>query len=209
MDGVNGTTKTKLTMATARQLRTAEESEIVDVKKFSAHTVKDGVAVSAALEAKRMLEIDGITGAKSNKKYQKREASRGIKTMYNHVRGLDEELTGSKYRPPNLPKGVGLMELYHIYCCPDLGVGAVALRRIPCCCPACKASLQQAWVHKIPFEKQIDEQPRFQPVIGCKYSEILGDENNWFVVQLEQRKDTDAGYFKYLDDEADNVREEI
>ena len=71
LDGVNGTTKTQLTMATARQLRTAEESESVDIKKFSAHTVKDGVAVSAALEAKRILEIDGNSDAKSNRKHQK------------------------------------------------------------------------------------------------------------------------------------------
>ena len=41
--------------------------------------MKDGVAVSsAALEAKRMLEIDRNTGEKLNKKYQKQEASQGM-----------------------------------------------------------------------------------------------------------------------------------
>ena len=135
--------------------------------------MKDGVAVSASLEAKRMLEIDGNSGAKLNKKYQKREANQGIKKMHIHVQGLGEDLIGSKYQPPKLPKGVGLMDFYHIYCSHDLGVGAAALRRIPCCCPACKASLQQEWVHKIPFEKQIEKQLQFQSVVGCKYSEIL------------------------------------
>ena len=43
MDGVNGTTKTQLTMTTARKLQTAEESESVDIKKLSAHSLKDGV----------------------------------------------------------------------------------------------------------------------------------------------------------------------
>ena len=101
------------------------------------------------------------------------------------------------------------MDLYHIYCSHDLGVGVVALRRILCCCPVCKASLLQKWIPNIPFEEQISRQPRFQRVNGCKYSEILGDENNWSLVQIEQRKATDAGYFEYLDEEADKLRGEI
>ena len=41
-------------MTTTRQLQTAKESKLGNIKKFSAHTVKDGVAASAALEAKRI-----------------------------------------------------------------------------------------------------------------------------------------------------------
>ena len=44
--------------------------------------------------------------------------------MHNHVCGLGEDLKGSKNCPPILPKGVGLMDLYHVYCCYDLGGGA-------------------------------------------------------------------------------------
>ena len=136
--------------------------------------MKDSVGFSAALEAKWMLEIDSNTSAKLYKKYQKREASQGIAKMHNHVQGLAEELKGSKYCSQKLPKGVGLMDLYHIFCCHNLGVGAAALQRISCCCPAQKASLQQEWMHNIPFKKQIEEQPWFQPVANCKYSEYLG-----------------------------------
>ena len=74
--GINGVSKTELTVASARELKHANEANVLDTKKFSAHTVQDGIAFSASQECKRLLEIDGTTGAKSDKKYQKRESNR-------------------------------------------------------------------------------------------------------------------------------------
>ena len=57
-------------MATARENKTADEAEREDLKKFNPAVRQDGVVFSAAKECKRMLEIDGTTGAKSNRKIE-------------------------------------------------------------------------------------------------------------------------------------------
>ena len=94
VDGVNGTTKTELTQASANQLKTAAEvddSSNLDTKKFAA-AVKDGKkAISAALGCKRLLEFHGTTGKKSNRKYKKRENSRAIQRIHYWVRGGTEK----------------------------------------------------------------------------------------------------------------------
>ena len=35
---------------------------------------------------------------------------------------------------------------YHVYVCPELGVGRVAMRRIPCACVACDNMIRCPWV---------------------------------------------------------------
>ena len=76
MDGISGKTKTELTLATARENKTASEAEEKDLKKFNPATMQNGEVFSPALECKRMLQIDGNRGAISNRKYAKREVER-------------------------------------------------------------------------------------------------------------------------------------
>ena len=89
VDGINGTTKTELSFASANQLKTAAELDGsgVDTKKFAAAVMQGNKGCSAALECKRILEFQGTSGKKSNRKYQKRENSRGIQRMHYWVRG--------------------------------------------------------------------------------------------------------------------------
>ena len=61
---MNGVTKNQLTAAAARALKTADQFQQQDVKKFSAHTVENDVAISPAHKCKRLLEMDGTQGAK-------------------------------------------------------------------------------------------------------------------------------------------------
>ena len=62
MDGVNGTTKTELTRASANQLKTAAEVDdesAADTKKFAAAIMQGNKGCSPALECKRLLEFEG------------------------------------------------------------------------------------------------------------------------------------------------------
>ena len=71
VDGLNGNTKTELSRASANQLKTAAEVDddsAADTKKFAAAVAKGNEGLSAALECKRLLEFEGTTGKKSNRK---------------------------------------------------------------------------------------------------------------------------------------------
>ena len=64
VDGVNGTTKTELSRASANQLKTAAETveeSGADTKKFDASVMQGNKGTSAALECKRLLEFEGTT----------------------------------------------------------------------------------------------------------------------------------------------------
>ena len=86
VDGVNGTTKTELSRASANHLKTAAEATNgesgVDTKKFAAAVAKDNEGLSAALECKRIFEFERTTGKKSNKKNKNRENRRAIQRMH-------------------------------------------------------------------------------------------------------------------------------
>ena len=58
VDWVNGVTKSKLTIASASEIRQADET--ADVKKMSAATMIDGVLNSPAHECKRWLDLDKL-----------------------------------------------------------------------------------------------------------------------------------------------------
>ena len=70
-DSFTGVTKSKLTIASARELRQADET--TDVKKLSAATMMiDGVLNSPTQGCKRWLDLEGRRhGAKSNRKGNK------------------------------------------------------------------------------------------------------------------------------------------
>mmetsp|Transcript_107616 Transcript_107616/g.219654 ORF Transcript_107616/g.219654 Transcript_107616/m.219654 type:complete len:139 (+) Transcript_107616:91-507(+) len=121
---------------------------------------------SPALQCKRLLEFEGTTGKKSNRKNNKRENSRAIQRMHYWVKGGTEKLSGIKCKPAKLPKGEKIRDHYNMYCCPELSLGRIALRKIPCKCLACNNQMKEKWIHKNPAE----EQPRLQLAEDCKYS---------------------------------------
>ena len=118
-----------MTRASANQLKTAAEIDdesAVDKNKFAAAVMEGrNKGCSPALEYKRLLEFEGTTGKKSNRKCQKRENSRAIQTMHYWVRGGAEQISGIKCKPAKLPKGEKIRDHYHMYCCPELGLGKI------------------------------------------------------------------------------------
>ena len=82
VDGVNGNTKTELSRASGNQLKTAAEAaddgSAEDTKKFAAAVMQGTKGCSPALECKRLLEFEGTSGKKSNRKNNKRERTGGL-----------------------------------------------------------------------------------------------------------------------------------
>ena len=77
---------------------------------------------------------------------KKREDSRGIKHREWLVNPLDEEVLNlknetCKFTPAAAQSGGTSSQRYHVYCCPQIGAGRVAMRRIPCPCKACDSTL--------------------------------------------------------------------
>ena len=132
-------------MYSARELQEAmsmtDEVDIND-KRFSVHSInEEGKAVSLAEECARLLRIGRTEGVKSEGgKYKKREDSRGIHERHWWVEPVkDLDLTKLKYETATFSKrskeaGGSSSFRYHVYCCPELGTGRVAMRRIPCAC---------------------------------------------------------------------------
>ena len=172
------------------------------------HTMIDGVPFSAAVECKKMMEIDGTEGAKSVVKSEKRESNRKVRKYHYWVRPATEELSGLKYTPPKAfsDEGKGIMAMHHVYCHPKFPVGLVAVRPIPCHCQACKSQLSKEWVTGV----EPHDQPMFQnDDTSCKYHKIFQGSNKWYFIKLSQKEEKDAGWHKYMDDEADYFREEL
>ena len=76
---MNGTTKTDLTRLSGNQLKTAAEVDdesAVDTKKFAAAVMEGSRGCSPTLECKRLLEFEGTTGKKSNRKITRERTAR-------------------------------------------------------------------------------------------------------------------------------------
>ena len=74
---------------------------------------------------------------------------------------------------------------YHYRCDPNLGNSKCAMRRIPCLCQACTDQLDQDWISGVKYE----EQPRYAPVLNCKYYKILGKYNDWIIIPFNATED--------------------
>ena len=75
------------------------------------------------------------------------------------------------------------MAHYNIRADPKLGVGVVALCRIPCACQGCLDQLLLPWDPKVAFTKQICYSRSSHL---CKYWPLFHGLNDWKVVKLVQ-----------------------
>jgi hypothetical protein len=205
VDGVNGTDKNLLIRYSARELKEAMDSIKDDEKRFAAHSVTEtGEEFSLAEECARLLRIGRSEGVKSQGKSKKREDARGIDQREWLVWLKEDKVSELKYKTIGFDKvaqetGGSSSKRYHVYCCPELGAGRVALRRIPCACVACDTTIRLPWVLAVPNE----EQPRFKTVSECQYRSVLGVRNEWDIVELEVDHD------KANMDDVDDAREEV
>ena len=187
-DGISGTDKNLLLTYSARELKKAEDDMNNEEKRFAAHSIDNkGNEFSLAEECARLLRIGREDGVKSEGgKSKKREDARGIKHREWWVDPPDEVVSTLKYDTCQFTtaaaqSGGTSSQRYHVYCCPQLGAGRVAMRRIPCPCKACDSTLRLDWV----VGTDPDEQPRFQSVEHCQYRKVLGSRNEWDIVTLK------------------------
>ena len=99
----------------------------------------------------------------------------------------------------------GLSENYHLRFDPNLGMEVCAIRRIPCACVACTSMIYKPWISGISSDKQ----ECYKPVTKCTYWKVLGDFNNWNIIQLSS-KSTSSDTFDeihqvFLDGISDNM----
>ena len=75
----------------------------------------------------------------------------------------------------------GIQHHYNFRADPVLGLGFLAVRRIPCACEACIIQLKKPWKKNLPFDKQ----PRYKSNNkGCILWDTLGELNNWIKIQI-------------------------
>ena len=187
VDAINGVDKNTIYRRLWRDVPDAAAALDVNSSslKVHAHSIVDGkhMKYSAAEDCKRVLEQDGGEGVKSVVKREKREKDRGINKRYWHLRAMEEKLSDARCHTIQIPeKGVNFSDMHHYYCCPQLGPGRAALRRVPCYCQACNSKLKLPWING----KDYYEQERFQFVDDCYFASILGDVNKWYIVDIKQ-----------------------
>jgi hypothetical protein len=127
----------------ACELKDSMDSIDNDEKIFAAHSVnEEGKESSLAEECARLLRIGRQEGVISEGKYKKRENAREIEHRGEWLVWLKEDKVSElKYCKVGFSKEAKLSggtanKRYHVYRCPELGTGRVALRRIPCACVA-------------------------------------------------------------------------
>ena len=191
VDSINGVDKNTILRKSMRKLVDASIALESDSKALKPHTyeVAGGKRYSAAADCKRILELEGSEGVKSEgNKRAKRERNRGIRNRYWHVRGVQEELSNVKCSTiTNFSKTATFRDIYHYYTCPELGAGFAALRRLPCNCNACNETIIKPWIPGVAAK----EQPRFTDPEDCYFKSVMGDHNCWHIVEVKPGADTD------------------
>jgi hypothetical protein len=123
-------------------------------------------------------------GVKGYKKHAKREANATMKERTYHVQDpADVKYKNLKIQADKMPKGIGLMECHHIRAEPELGLGVVAMRRIPCACDGCLEQLAKPWLPGLDASKQ----PRFaKGNKNCHWWSMFEGLNDWHIVELHR-----------------------
>ena len=189
VDGLNAVDKQFLKRIMMLIKTPTEENS--DVKKISMHTVKGEEHHSHAKECAKLLSEDRSKCDKKGKKQGK------IEDRNYHVTDKDTLIKGSdlKMKAKGFHTAVkgelytGLRAHYHIHADPDLGVGKVAVRRIPCGCTTCLQKLRTKWDRL--NELSPEQQPRFARNENCKYSDVFGIYNDWTIIHIDKTKDND------------------
>ena len=87
-----------------------------------------------------------------------------------------------------------------------MGLGTIALRRIPCHCAACRRQMNSKWDKKI---VNVIQQPRFADVLDCRFRQFLSDRNKWHFAKLEQRSVGHKDCHEFMGDDANLLRAEL
>jgi hypothetical protein len=183
VDGLNATTKRFLQQKMSTTNLNNDQGE---EKRMDPWAMEGGSSKCLSSEAKRLLEEperkDGVVSAG---KYKKRFDSRAVTERTYHVLGGEEvRFKNLKMKTIQFKKEPGtkngLMTRYNFRTDPNLGVGKVAIRRIPCPCASCNEQLRKAWKTNVPAK----EQERYAVNESCENWPIFEGLNNWEVVNI-------------------------
>ena len=150
--------------------------------RFSAATVVEGketsLATQCVLACRNPTRINGV---KSHRKYKKRDELRVIKKRsYYESKRSDVQCQDFKAVVTNGfdtgPRN-GLSAMYNICADLELGVGKIAVCRIPCACNGCLSQL------KLPIYKRY-----VGACTECKYHSVFFWTNNWRLIELQPKE---------------------
>ena len=167
---------------------------------------KEKKAFDTAEECRRILMLQGVEKGEDKVmqdqvKWEPRNREKKVKRKVFWVRKQDEQLNGSKFESPDnfTEEGDGVRSMYHIYASHELGLGRIALRRIPCHCAACRRQMNLEWDNRI---LHVHQQPRFADVPDCRFRQVLSGRNKWHFAKLEQRSMGHKDFHEFMDDDA-------
>jgi hypothetical protein len=184
VDGINATDKRYL--AGCMCLVGTPEANDGD-KRMAAQSMVETASKSLADECVRLCSLDSrLQGVKGHMKHAKREASAQLKMRHYHIQDPDDvKYKHIGFAAEKLTTGVLMMECYNIRADPDLGLGVVALRRIPCACQGCLLQLSQPWKVGVPPS----EQPRYaEGNHKCERWHIFHGLNDWHILPIHKKK---------------------
>ena len=165
--------------------------------------VKDGKFVDPAEVALKLLKQQRATIARGHTKNQKKISKASIERRDCHTRKCEDakhQDLKHEIKKNNLPneRHFGLGALHDIVADPDLGVGKVALRRIPCACDSCREQQKKKWISGT----DPTDQPRCTRNENCECWPIFEGSNDCEIVGPETKIDTD-------EDEIEETKEEV
>jgi hypothetical protein len=175
--------------------------------RMSAASMVEGTSFSLAQECARLCsDASRVAGVKSEGKYAKRENAAPMKRRTYHVQDPKDVLHGGikmKLEGFKTGKRNGISSMYNIRADPALGIGRLAIRRIPCGCQGCKEQLEIPWDYQITDPKK---QARYGSSRKCTLWPVFEGLNDWTIVTAVP---TDENDMDELDEAHDIVLETI
>jgi hypothetical protein len=141
---------------------------------------------SLAEECARLCsDTSRVAGVKSDAKYAKREASAALKMRNYHVQKREDVQFEGIKMGAQIPKSKhthdGLTDMYNLRADPDLGLGWIALRPIPCACSKCIEQTNKPWALNVKPELH----PRYSQNMECEMWPIFYGLNDWRIIEVK------------------------
>jgi hypothetical protein len=188
VDGLNAVDKQFIAKKMS-QATMPEDNDDDTTQRINPEAMVETSSKSIAKEAARLCRNENrIRGVKSEGKYRKREESASMKQRFYWEDG-EFEATSSfdnlamvckPWFKTKDRKNNGISSMYNFRADPKLGLGKIAIRRIPCACNSCRQLLMKAWVDNVPADKQ----PRYGRNTDCIFWKIFEGRNDWHIVEL-------------------------
>jgi hypothetical protein len=163
-------------------------------RRMAAHAMAEGALLSFAAECVRICSTrERAEGVKSEGKSKKREERARMKSRHYHlqdpnmVRFGSVKMEATGFRSVRGEARNGIAAMYNFRADPDLGMRAIAARRIPCACAACIEQLQRPWLPGHPVEGQ----PRYSRNSRCQLFSIFDGLNDWTIISLKAKAGAD------------------